>query len=131
MATIAIDLPDEGLLKVMQAASAEGRSLNDHVVMTLLESLEHPEDGASASTGAALVESILERSINFVLSIDAGSEFFLSDVCNAEDWAALDAGQRKSLGKKFRNQVTDRGLASWKGRCGNNHALYVRSDAIL
>jgi len=129
MATIAIDLPDEVLLKVMQAASAEGRSLNDHVVMTLLDSLATPENGAPPNAGAALVESILERSINFVLSIDAGSEFFLSDVCNADDWAALDAGQRKSLGKKFRNQVTDRGLAIWKGKSGNNHALYVRCDA--
>lgn len=129
MASITIDLPDELLLKVMQAGLAEGRSLNDHVIATLVASLAPTSVNVKGASVAATVtvDDVIERSIKHVTPLMAGSEFFLNNVCSVDDWESLDAGQRKSLGKKFRLKMKELGLAEWKGRSGNNHALYVRS----
>ena len=132
MAVISIDLPDEILLKVMQSAMAEKRTLEDHViatlVATLVASLEPKKIMAQSNTQSqtVTVEVVIERAIKHVAALNSGFEFFLSNVVNAEDWEALDAGQRKSLGKKFRQKMSELGLADWKERSGNNHALYVR-----
>lgn len=130
MAVISIDLPDAILLKVMQSAMAENRTLEDHVIATLVDSLD-PEKiliqaKSPSQTQTVTVDVVIERAIKHVTAMNAGFEFFLSNVCNAEDWEALDAGQRKSLGKKFRQKMSELDLADWKGRSGNNHALYVR-----
>ena len=130
MAVISIDLPDAILLKVMQSAIAEKRTLEDHVIATLVASLA-PEKNqnqiqAKPHSQTVTVDVVIERAIKHVAAMKAGFEFFLSNVCNAEDWEALDAGQRKSLGKKFRQKMSELDLADWKGRSGNNHALYVR-----
>jgi hypothetical protein len=128
MAVISIDLPDEILLKVMQSAMAEKRTLEDHVIATLVASLAPKKIMAQSNTQSQIVtvEVVIERAIKHVAALNSGFEFFLSNVVNAEDWEALDAGQRKSLGKKFRQKMSELGLADWKERSGNNHALYVR-----
>lgn len=131
MAVISIDLPDAILMKVMQSAMAEKRTLEDHVIATLVASVAPEKTQATqAQTNTpsqpVTVDVVIERAIKHVTALNAGYEFFLANVCNAEDWEALDAGQRKSLGKKFRMKMSELGLADWKERSGNNHALYVR-----
>lgn len=132
MAVISIDLPDAILLKVMQSAMAENRTLEDHVIATLVASLAPEKTLTQAKSQnpsqsqTVTVDVVIERAIKHVTALNAGYEFFLANVCNAEDWEALDAGQRKSLGKKFRLKMAELGLADWKERSGNNHALYVR-----
>lgn len=128
MAVISIDLPDAILMKVMQSAMAEKRTLEAHVIATLVASLAPEKTQAQTNTQSqtVTVDVVIERAIKHVTALNAGYEFFLTNVCNAEDWESLDAGQRKSLGKKFRTKMSELGLADWKERSGNNHALYVR-----
>ena len=128
MAVISIDLPDAILMKVMQSAMAEKRTLEAHVIATLVASVAPEKAQAQTNTQSqpVTVDVVIERAIKHVTALNAGYEFFLANVCNAEDWEALDAGQRKSLGKKFRLKMSELGLADWKERSGNNHALYVR-----
>lgn len=130
MAVISIDLPDEILLKVMQSAMSEKRTLEAHVIATLVASLSPgktlAQTNSTSQSHTVTVDVVIERAIKHVTGLNPGFEFFLSNVCNAEDWETLDAGQRKSLGKKFRQKMSELGLADWKERSGNNHALYVR-----
>jgi hypothetical protein len=128
MAVISIDLPDAILMKVMQSAMAEKRTLEAHVIATLVASVAPEKTQAQTNTQSqpVTVDVVIERAIKHVTALNGGYEFFLANVCNAEDWEALDAGQRKSLGKKFRIKMSELGLADWKERSGNNHALYVR-----
>lgn len=77
-------------------------------------------------------ETGLERALTNTHELPEGTEFSLKDLFQGADWAALDTGTRRVLGKVFKNKILhspDCGIA-YIGKSTNNSARYRVSKKI-
>ena len=72
------------------------------------------------------IDLFLNLAIEGVSKINKMTEFSIDDVLSNEEWRRLSPGQRKSLGRSFRKELTRLGIASWLRRDSANKAIYLK-----
>lgn len=80
--------------------------------------------GAADKTEATDYMSALVLATEAAEALPTGAEFELSSLIPAGKWNLIAPGARKTLGKKFRQTVEDRGIAKFLMRRSDNHAMY-------
>ena len=72
------------------------------------------------------IDLFLNLAIEGVSKINKMTEFSIDDVLSSQEWRRLSPGQRKSLGRSFRKELTRLGIASWLRRDSANKAIYLK-----
>lgn len=68
----------------------------------------------------------LQDALTNASALKSGEEFHIDEVFPNNDWTQMSPGERKAIGKTFKNAVEGAGIASHIGRSSNNKAIYKR-----
>ena len=88
---------------------------------------EDPLEGYKPTPATFTLSGVAIKAIDKAKDLAKNSEFSLDDVCPLETWSKLSSGERKSLGKTFRQKIEEAKIARWDRRDSGNKAIYVRT----
>lgn len=86
------------------------------------------EKGLGIKTAASplTVWEAVVISIEKANKLPPGTKFLLADTLPAALWNQLAPGDRKMVGKKFKQQLEKDGVAQFSHRRSDNHAVYIK-----
>ncbi|MCH1985492.1 DUF1413 domain-containing protein [Achromobacter xylosoxidans] len=112
-------------LELAQALEAYAKAEDlpiDQAAMELIEKGLGIKTAASPMTVWEAVVIAIEKANK----LPAGSKFLLADTLPSELWNQLAPGDRKMIGKKFKQQLEKDGVAKFSHRRSDNHAVYIK-----
>lgn len=122
MLSLSLMLPNEVAEGLLALAKTSSMPIDE-------TALELIRKGLAIETNApptALWEAVV-MSCERVANVEPGTEFLLADVVDPKVWEKLAPGDRKQVGKKFRQQIEKNGTGKFVRRRSDNHAIYVRT----
>ncbi|KVV49710.1 hypothetical protein WK90_01620 [Burkholderia cepacia] len=122
MLKIEANLPDDLAAALLTAAANEEMSIEEFAIHVFREHLK-----VSSPAPADIFMSALVMAIEVAGYQPHGKEFVLADLIEPTTWSLLEPGQRKQIGKKFRQKVEKDGVAKFVRRRSDNHAVYARA----
>lgn len=125
MTQITIEINDSLLSKAIIESQAKKVSLSDFINNSLETVLREPPPAIRKISVAEILQNTIER----VKELESGKTFLLVDMCEKENWNALNSGERKQFGKIFRKEVEDGQelIAKHIDRTTSNKAIYQRT----
>ena len=130
MNTVNINFSIENMLlgRVLDECLDQNKSLEVFISDALKAALN--DDKKPLEGKDNLLERIIETAIEKAKAKPKATTdddvFHLDDLCSPKDWEALSSGERKSMGKLFRNRIETMGIAKHAGRTNTNKAIYKR-----
>lgn len=117
---VTFDIQDDLLAALLAKAQEANLQANGCLEEILREALNQP---VAVSTA---VEVALQAAMSGATALCTGSEFSLDEVLPDGQWAAMSAGERKSLGRRFRKEAESQRIAEWLRRNSANKAIYLK-----
>ena len=124
MTQIIIDLDDASLRAALATSQKRNISLDELISEALR--LQEDEDTEEVSP-KPLVGDLVQTAISAANKIEIGKIFHLDELFTPDEWESLGPGDRKSLGKIFRREIEEEGIAEHVGRTSANKAKYKRN----
>lgn len=121
MFALTLQLSDDLTTKLIQAASQTNKTVEKFAVDVLTDHVQAEKDAP-----ADVLWEATAMSRECATFKKRGEQFLLEDVVEPTTWSLLSPGQRKQLGKKFRQMVESEGIAKFVGRRPDRHAVYER-----
>lgn len=124
MTQITIEIHDSLLSKAIIESQANQISLSDFINNSLETALKEQPPVTNKISIAEILQNTIER----VKELDSGKQFLLVEMCQKENWDALNSGERKQFGKMFRKEVEGGKelIAKHIDRTSSNKAIYQR-----
>jgi hypothetical protein len=123
MATdLMITLNEKVLAGSLNQAIEQDIDLNTYIENALNNTLLKPIEPKKPLALNSLINQAIQNSEKKT----SGAEFHINDVCSDEMWEQLSSGERKRLGKLFRQEIESRKIAEFLRRTSANKAIYKR-----
>jgi hypothetical protein len=119
---VIVSLDERVLTGILSQATELNIDLNTHIENVLNNAMLKPIEPKTSLNLNLLVDQVIQNAKNKV----SGDQFHIDDVCSDQMWDQLSSGERKRLGRLFRQEVESKEIAKYLRRTSANKAVYER-----
>lgn len=119
---VMVSLDERVLSGILSQATELNIDLNTHIENVLNSTMLKPIEPKTLLDLDLLVNQVIQNAEKKV----SGDEFHINNVCSDQIWGQLSSGERKRLGRLFRQEVESKKIAKFLRRTSTNKAVYER-----
>lgn len=118
MANLNIEIADDVLIKILASAAGKKETLAAYLERSFAEMVDAGDEGMGLEEALAIAQ---ERA----MKKKHGAQFTLQELFDSDEWTAVSSP--RWLGRKFRAQIEEAGVAQFMAKTATNKAIYKRN----